>query len=63
MPFGAVILVLSSNTATYFIATTLQNYPIDGGIGRLQIALILCYIPFGAMRSWRPEDSPISGQK
>lgn len=61
----AVILVLSTNTATYFIAGTLQDYPLneDSSLGELQIALTLCYVPFGAMRSLSADHSPISEQK
>lgn len=61
----AVILVFSTNTATYFIAGSLQDQPLNGGIslGELQIGLTLCYVLFGAMYSLSPEDSPISRQK
>ena len=45
----AVILVLTTNAATFFIAGTLQDHPLNGDVslGELQIALTVCTLTVG----------------
>jgi hypothetical protein len=58
----AVILVLISNCTTFFTASFLQTLPFENLAtpGEMQMLLTICYVPFGAMRSLRPDISMTS---
>jgi hypothetical protein len=55
----AVISVLITNGTTFFMASLLQTLPFENlaVLGEVQILLTICYVPFGAMRSLRPDIS------
>lgn len=55
----AVSSVLIMNGATLFMASLLETLPFENlaVLSELQILLTICYVPFGAMRSLRPDMS------